>query len=148
MKLHRRLIIKGALAFLALTGLPKALFAGTWPQKAFASKVANEALINLLGTDQTTRSDKITLVTPLVAEDGSVVPVSVRTSLPNPLSISIVVENNPRPLVVSFDLAPEAIPEIAFRIKMAKTSRVLAVVVTDQGIFSTSSEVKVTIGGC
>ena len=84
----------------------------------------------------------------IVAEDGSVVPVSVRTSLPNPLSISIVVENNPRPLVVSFDLAPEAIPEIAFRIKMAKTSRVLAVVVTDQGIFSTSSEVKVTIGGC
>jgi len=148
MKLHRRLIVKGTLAFLALTGLPKALFAGAWPQKAFASKVANEALINLLGTDQTTPSDKITLNTPLVAEDGSVVPVSVKTSLPNPLSISIVVENNPRPLVVSFDLASAAIPEIAFRIKMAKTSRVLAAVVTDQGIFSTSSEVKVTIGGC
>lgn len=136
------------LAILAFPGLSRILLAGPWPQKAFASHQARDALINLLGTDQTIASDRIELNTPLVAEDGSAVPVSVKTDLPNARSISIVVENNPRPLVVSFELTPVALPEVTFRIKMAKTSRVMAVVVTDKDIFSTSNEVKVTIGGC
>ena len=145
MILSRRNILKGLLAILAL---PRALLAAAWPEDAFHSTAARDALIGLLGTDKTTPSDDIELGAPLVAEDGTIVPIKVVTTLPDVKSISVVVVNNPRPLVVSFDLAAETLPEIACRIKMAETSEVMAVVDTASGIFSTSTSVKVTLGGC
>jgi len=144
----RRLIIKGALALTALMSMPRALFAVAWPQQAFASTVAREALINLLGTDQTTLSDEINFTLPAIAESGVNVPLSVETSLPGIKSISIFVINNPRPLAISFKFSPDTLPKLACRIKMAETSEVMAVVVTNSGIFSTSRETKVTEGGC
>ena len=145
MVLSRRIILKAALAILAL---PRTLLAATWPKEAFHSAAASEALIGLLGTDQTTPSDDIELRVPLVAEDGTIVPISVATTLPDVKSISVVVVNNPRPLAVSFDLGAGTLPEIACRIKMAETSEVMAVVNAAGGIFSTSTSVKVTLGGC
>jgi sulfur-oxidizing protein SoxY len=144
----RRLFIKGGLAFVALMSLPKALLAGAWPEKAFQSTEAREALTNQFGTDQTTPSGEITLGAPVIAENGAVVPVSVKTSLQGVESISIVVENNPRPLAISFEIPPETLPDVACRIKMGETSKVMAVVKTNDGIFSATKEVKVTIGGC
>ena len=144
----RRILLKGSIAILALLSLPRALLAGGWPKEAFESTAASEALVKLLGTDQTTRSDEISLSTPLVAEDGTAVPILVSTTLQNVRSISIVVKNNPRPLAVSFDLPAGTLPDITCRIKMAETSEVMAVVYTDNGIFSTSTEVQVTLGGC
>ena len=140
--------MQGGVALLALLGLPRILLAGAWPKEAFESTAASEALVNLFGTDRTIPSDEITLSSPLVAEDGSVVPISVATTLPDVKSISIVVNNNPRPLAVSFELPTGTLPDIACRIKMAETSEVMAVVQTDKGIFSASATVKVTIGGC
>jgi sulfur-oxidizing protein SoxY len=93
-------------------------------------------------------SDKITLGVPTIAENGAVVPVEVSTTLENVESISIVVAGNPRPLAASFELSGSVMPEISSRIKMGQTSDVMAVVKTDTGLFSTSKEVKVTIGGC
>jgi sulfur-oxidizing protein SoxY len=144
----RRLFVKGGLAFFALMSLPKALLAGAWPQKAFESTVAREALNDLFGTDQTTPSNEINLSAPVIAENGAVVPLSVKTSLQGVESISIVVEKNPRPLAISFEFPPETLPEIACRIKMGETSNVMAVVKAHNGIYSATKEVKVTIGGC
>jgi sulfur-oxidizing protein SoxY len=144
----RRIFIKGGLALVALMSLPKALLAGAWPQKAFESTVAREALTGLFGTDQTTPSGEIIFKAPVIAENGAVVPVSVKTSLQGVESISIVVENNPRPLAITFEFPPETLPDVACRIKMGETSKVMAVVKTNDGIFSTTREVKVTIGGC
>ena len=144
----RRLFIKGGIAFVALMSLPRALLAAAWPQKAFQSTGAREALSDLFGTDQTTPSGEITLGAPVIAENGAAVPVSVKTSLQGVESISIVVEKNPRPLAISFDFPPETLPDVACRIKMAETSNVMALVKTNDGIFSATREVKVTIGGC
>jgi sulfur-oxidizing protein SoxY len=144
----RRLFLRGGLAFLALLGLPRALLAGAWPQQAFESTAAKVAMKKLFGTDRTTPSGEILLAAPLIAEDGAVVPISVETSLPGVKSISIVVKRNPRPLAASFEFSSQMLPKIACRIKMAETSEVMAVVQTDSGIFSTSAEVKVTMGGC
>ena len=148
MRAGRRLFIKGGLAFVALMSLPKVLFAGAWPQKAFQSTAPREALTELFGTDQTTPSGEITLGAPEIAENGAVVPVSVKTTLHGVESISIVVEKNPRPLAVTFEFPPESLPNVACRIKMGETSKVMAVVKTNDGIFSATREVKVTIGGC
>jgi sulfur-oxidizing protein SoxY len=148
MNKNRRILLKGSAAILVLLGLPRALLASVWPKEAFDSTGATEAMVKLLGTDQTTHSDEISLVVPRVAEDGTVVPVSVATTLPDVRSISIVVKNNPRPLAVSFELPEGTLPDISCRIKMAETSELMAVVHTGNGTFSTSTTVRVTLGGC
>lgn len=148
MQQTRRLLLKGGVALLALASLPRALLAAVWPKDSFNSTSASGALETLLGTDATTPSDQITLKVPEIAENGAVVPVSITTSLENVESISIVVTKNPRPMAASFEIPPGTLPKISSRIKMGETSEVMAVVKTSSGVFSTSSEVKVTIGGC
>ena len=148
MQAGRRLLLKGSAALALVAALPKALLAAAWPKKAFLSTEGGQALSALLGTDQTTYTEEITLKLPDIAENGAVVPVTIGTSLENVESISIVVEKNPRPLAASFDVMPGVFPNISSRIKMAETSRVIAIVKTDTGIYSTSKNVKVTLGGC
>lgn len=148
MHLGRRLVLKGSLAIAALATLPRTLLAAAWPEKPFMSTAASDALENLFGTDQTTPTDQITLGLPTIAENGAVVPVDVSTTLENVESISIIVEKNPRPLAASFEFVQGVPPEISSRIKMGQTSNVMAVVKTDTGLYSTTKEVKVTIGGC
>jgi sulfur-oxidizing protein SoxY len=147
MQLSRRLFLGGSVALAALLAMPRALLAA-WPAKAFASDGASGAMNELFGTDQATPSSAISLDAPEIAENGAVVPVTVETSLENVQSVSIVVEKNPRPLAISFDIPPGTLPNVACRIKMGQTSPVTAVVKTDSGLFSASKEVKVTIGGC
>lgn len=148
MHVGRRFFLRSGVALAALAALPRVLLAAAWPDKAFSSTVAGEAMADLLGTDQTVPSDQIKLKLPVIAENGAVVPVTISTSLENVESISIVVEKNPRPLAATFEILPGTMPEISSRIKMGQTSDVMAVIKTDSGIYSTAKEVKVTIGGC
>lgn len=148
MQSARRFILKSGIALTALAAIPRALLAAAWPEKAFSQTAAAKAMVDLLGTDQTTPSDQINLKVPQIAENGAVVPVTVSTTLENVESISIIVEKNPRPLAATFELPPGTLPDLSSRIKMGETSDVMAVVKTDAGLFSTSKEVKVTIGGC
>lgn len=148
MQAGRRLILKGGAVLALLAALPKALLAAAWPPQAFLSTDARQALKALLGTDETIPSRQISLKLPEIADNGAVVPVTVKTSLENVESISIVVQHNPRPLVATFELMSRSLPEVTSRIKMAQTSRVMAVVKTDTGIYSMSKDVKVTLGGC
>lgn len=148
MQAGRRLLLKGGAALAVLAALPRAVFAAAWPKQAFASTAAAQALTELLGTDRTTPSDQVMLKVPEIAENGAVVPVTISTTLDDIESISIVVEKNPRPLAATFEMSYGALPEISSRIKMGETSQVMAVVKTGSGIYSTSKEVKVTIGGC
>lgn len=148
MQITRRMIVRGGLAMLTLASLPRILLAAAWPQTVFSSSAADEAVKTWLGTDTTTPTDKIDLKIPQIAENGAVVPVTINTTLENVQSIGIVVKNNPRPMAATFEIPPGTPPKIATRIKMGETSEVMAVVKTDSGIYSASSEVKVTIGGC
>lgn len=148
MHLSRRLFLQGSVALAALLAIPRAIVAAAWPEKAFASDAAADAMTTLFGTDQTMPSSAISLDAPEIAENGAVVPITVETTLENVQSVSIVVEKNPRPLAISFEIPPGTLPDVACRIKMGQTSQVMAVVKTDSGLFSASKEVKVTIGGC
>ena len=60
----------------------------------------------------------------------------------------IFVENNPQPLSSGYHLSPKSIPVVGTRIKMGKTSTVMAAVKSNGKIYTASKEVKVTIGGC
>jgi sulfur-oxidizing protein SoxY len=144
----KRLLIKGGALFALLAAIPKAVLAAAWPEGAFKATEAKTALDTLLDGQAVVPSDEIELTTPEIAENGAVVPVSISTTLKQVASISIVVENNPRPLAANFEIPQGTLPEISSRIKMGETSDVIAVVKTANGIFSTRRMVKVTIGGC
>lgn len=118
-----------------------------WPQEAFKEKSEADALKALYGKTAEV-SDKITLDLPEIAENGAVVPVSLATSLPDVTSLSILVPENPFTIAASYKIAEGTLPAVSCRIKMAKTSKVVAIVESAGKLYSTSKEVKVTLGGC
>jgi sulfur-oxidizing protein SoxY len=152
--MKRRLFLKGSLATGALgvavaTGLvaPRTTLAA-WSKDAFDAKDVNGALTGMFGSTDLTASDKIKIKAPDIAENGAVVPVSVTTDIAGAKSISIITEKNAAPMTASFDLGPGTEGYVSTRIKMGKTSSVIAVVKADGKLYSTGKEVKVTIGGC
>jgi sulfur-oxidizing protein SoxY len=121
--------------------------AAAWPEDAFKQKSEADALGKLYGKEFEA-SDKVTLDVPEIAENGAVVPVSVSTSLPNVTSLTIMVPENPFTIAASYRFAEGTMPAVSCRLKMAKTSAVVAVVESDGKLFATSKSVKVTLGGC
>jgi len=59
-----------------------------------------------------------------------------------------MVAENPNALAASYKIPEGTIPAVSNRLKMAKTSKVIAVVESDGKLYSASKEVKVTVGGC
>lgn len=152
--IKRRTLLKGTLAASAVgmaigTGLltPRVVFAA-WPKDAFEAKSVDTALKGLFGADQLQGSDKIKIKVPDIAENGAVVPVSVETDMSGVEAISIIAEKNGAPLTSSYNLGAGAEGYVATRIKLGKTSSVIAVVKSGGKLYSAGKEVKVTIGGC
>jgi len=149
----RRTILKGAagLAALGLSGSLTSAYAAAdakaWPQDAFKQKSEAEALKALYGKS-VERSDKVKLDAPEIAENGAVVPISITTTLPNVTGIAILVPGNPFTLAAAYKFPEGTEPSVASRLKMAKTSDVIAVVESGGKLYSASKEVKVTVGGC
>lgn len=119
-----------------------------WPKSAFEAKSIEAALTASEGTAETSASEKITVKAPDIAENGAVVPITVSTDLPDVESIAILASENNSPLVARFELMPSSKGYVSTRIKMAKTSDVVAVVKSGGNLHSASKSVKVTIGGC
>lgn len=152
--MKRRVFLKGSLAAGTVgvavgAGLltPQAVLAA-WPKAAFEAKKVDEALNGAMGSASTEASDAIKIKAPDIAENGAVVPVSVNTSLGSVESIAIMAEQNASPLVATFALGAGAQPDISTRIKMGKTSDVIAVVKSGGKLYAARKGVKVTIGGC
>jgi len=150
----RRLILQGAGAtvLIGLGNLPfvaPALAAANdkYPEEAFKAKSEADAIKSLYGKTAEA-SDKVKMDAPEIAENGAVVPVSVTTTLADVTSISFLVSENPVVLVASYKIPAGTVPSVANRIKMAKTSNVIVVVEAGGKVYSTTKEVKVTVGGC
>jgi sulfur-oxidizing protein SoxY len=154
MNIKRRIFMKGSLAASAIgvavgTGLlrPRVVLAA-WPKTAFEAKTIQDALNGLVGSDQTAESKDITIKAPDIAENGAVVPITISSSLADVTSISVLVEKNAVPLSATYDLPAGTEAYISNRIKMGKTSDVVAVVKAGGKLYSAKKSVKVTIGGC
>ncbi len=154
MNQNRRVLLKGTFAAGA-TGLaisaglltPKAVLAA-WPKAAFEAKDSKTALEASMGSSDMTESADIKLKAPDIAENGAVVPVTVTSKIDGTEQISIVVAGNQTPLAATFNLGATTSGFVSTRIKMGKTSDVTAVVKAGGKLYSTSKNVKVTIGGC
>jgi sulfur-oxidizing protein SoxY len=151
----RRLILKGvAMVALARLGVAKfglmPAFAAAndkYPEDAFKQKSSDDAIKALYGKSAEP-SDKVKLDAPEIAENGAVVPISVSSTLADVTSISILVAENPNALAASYKIPAGTMPSVANRLKMARTSNVIAVVEAGGKVYSATKEVKVTVGGC
>ena len=121
---------------------------GAYNKAAFEAEDVGTALNASMGTDQHSASDQIKLKAPDIAENGAVVPITVSSELGNVDSIAIVVTGNAVPLTSTYSLAAGTEPFVSTRVKMGKTSDVVAVLKSGGKLYSTTKEVKVTIGGC
>jgi sulfur-oxidizing protein SoxY len=151
----RRLFLCGV-GSVVLTGLGIFSFGATptlaaandkYPQDAFRQKDSKEA-IKLLYGRPIEPSEKIKLDAPEIAENGAVVPISVSTNLADVTSIAFVVPGNPNVLAAYYKIPQGTLPNLANRLKMAKTSNVIVIVESGGKLFSATREVKVTVGGC
>ena len=151
----RRLILKGAVtvALVGLGNIPFSLvptFAAAndkYPEDAFKAKSDADAIKSLYGKTAEP-SDKVKLDAPEIAENGAVVPIAVTTTLTDVTSVSFLVPENPNVLAAYYKIPPGTMPNVANRLKMAKTSNVIAIVEAGGKLYSATKEVKVTVGGC
>jgi len=137
-----------SVATLSMLGSISRVFA-EWQESLFTHKELNEVLSSLTNNTTPTESENIHIKAPEIAENGAVVPVTVNASIPDVTGISIIVDNNPSPLTSSFDINPQLEAYVATRVKMAKSSNIIALISTKNNQFFTASKsIKVTIGGC
>jgi sulfur-oxidizing protein SoxY len=151
----RRLILKGA-GVIALTGVGVISFNmapafaaanDKYPEDAFKQKRAADAIKSLYGRTAQA-SDKVKLDAPEIAENGAVVPISVGTTLAEVTSIAFLASENPNALAAVYRIPPGTMPNVANRLKMAKTCDVTVIVEAGGKLYSATKEVKVTVGGC
>lgn len=143
-------IVAGALSFGMVT---PAFAAPGMPQPA---EKVSETLQRLFGgRPLQAAGEQIKFEAPTIAENGSVVPVRVESSLPMApdkyvKNVYIITDKNRRPLNAKFALAPESgRASIGTNIRVAESSDVRAVVeMSDGSLFEAKREVKVTVGGC
>ena len=148
----RRLVLQGAgavaLIGLGFGGVPALAAANDkYPEEAFKQKSDADAIKSLYGKTAEA-SDKVKLDAPEIAENGAVVPIAVTTTLDGVTSISFFVSENPNALASSYVIPEGTLPSVSNRLKMQKTSNVIAIVEAGGKLYSATKEVKVTVGGC
>lgn len=100
------------------------------------------------GGQHPTENEQIKLEVPDLAEDGSIVPISIGTEMTNVDSIWVFVEKNPTPLAARFDLDKSLEPFVSLRIKMNESCNVIAMVKSGNDYYSAKKFVRVVLGGC
>lgn len=137
-------------AIAASAGLltPRSVLAATWPKNAFMATKVSDAIKALAGSSDAINSKDISIEAPDIAENGAVVSVTIKSTLPKTEQMSVLVPANSTPLCATYLLTDDTEPFISGRIKMRKTSDVIGVVKAGNKLLSTKKAVKVTLGGC
>jgi len=126
---------------------PSKVFADSENTDVTKAKSLDEAL-KIIGASDASASDMIKIKSPEIAENGAVVPVGITSEIENTDEIVLLVSNNPVPYAARYTMGKGATPSVKSRLKMAKTSDVVAVVKADDKFYTASANIKVTKGGC
>jgi sulfur-oxidizing protein SoxY len=144
---RRRLLTIGVGAFAAMNSC--------LPRPAFAARNDSEELIKKFTGGKMAAEARVRLDLPEIAENGNTVPMTVSVESPmteesHVSDILIVADGNPRGGIATFHFSPASgIAEVNTRIRLAETQNVIAIAkMNDGSVFTTSKQVKVTIGGC
>jgi sulfur-oxidizing protein SoxY len=121
--------------------------AAEWNKAAFESKSLADAA-KAYGGAAPAESKDVQLTGPDIAENGAVVPIGVKSSLPGTTMVAILVEKNPNIVAASFDIPEGTDADVSTRVKMGQSSNVYALVKAGGKFYYAGKEVKVTLGGC
>lgn len=148
---RRRLLLASALAVCAAVYQRTAHAAQgllAWPKRAFESTQVEAALRLLYGRHRREPSERIQLDLPNVAEDGAVVPLTLRTDLPQVERIALLADKNPNVLIAEFIFEGPTLPYLATHIKLNADGEVIAVVKSQGRYYEARKFVKVSLSGC
>ena len=113
------------------------------------------ALLKQLMGGATVRNGRVTVDTPRLADNGHSVPLTVSVESPmtaadHVRSITLLSERNPRPIMATYHLGPNAgRAEVTTRVRLNGTQRLLAVAhLSDGSYWSGMAEVEVTESAC
>ena len=147
---NRRKVLKQSMilaGLLAGSGLMPEL-AHAFNKNAFEAKNIADAL-KALGVGAPVESKDVSITAPDIAENGSVVPIAIATTLSGVKSMLIMAEKNPASLTALFNVTDSVEAAFSARIKMGQSSDVFAVALMNDGrVLYAKKEVKVTLGGC
>jgi sulfur-oxidizing protein SoxY len=114
-----------------------------------------EPLIAKMTGGKPVRRGRVTVSTPRLADNGHSVPLTVSVTSPmtaadHVLSITLLSERNPRPVMAIYHLGPKSgRATVATRVRLNGSQRVLALAQLSDGSFwSGSAEVEVTESAC
>ncbi|MFK8069185.1 MAG: thiosulfate oxidation carrier protein SoxY [Gammaproteobacteria bacterium] len=120
-----------------------------WPKAAFEKETHTEVLKELFGERSIKKTDKIVIDMPSAAENGAIVPVTIKTDIDNVKTISLLAEKNPIALLAQFSFQGKGRGDfIRTRIKLAKSSNLFVVVETHDQICINQKHIEVLKGGC
>jgi sulfur-oxidizing protein SoxY len=142
-RLRRGLLAACAAALLK----PWTVLAAAWNKDAFGAKTAADALKNI-GAANAAPTKDLAIEAPQIAENGAVVPIEITSNIPGTRSLSVLIDNNPFPLVGRFEFMEGALPYVKLNVKMGETSEVRVLAEAAGRHYVATREIKVTIGGC
>ncbi|MBE0469531.1 MAG: thiosulfate oxidation carrier protein SoxY [Methyloprofundus sp.] len=146
----RRLFVKKTLALTSYAlGLSfSQVSLANWIANHFSRQTISQSITQLFPDQELHTSDRISLQLPNTAENGSVVPITISSTIPDVDTIYILSEKNPVPLIAQFSLNPDLETYLGARFKMQETCDVMVVLKAKDQYYQTRQKVKVTLGGC
>jgi len=115
---------------------------------AFGARSTDAVIRALFPDGQLVPSDAIRLVAPFSAENSAVVPLAVRTSLPDVKSIAFLCTRNPFPLAGTFQFGMELEGQLRTRVKLGESQHIEAIVQAGDTYLTAVLKVEVTSGAC
>jgi len=119
-----------------------------WVSSHFQKQALKDSFNQIFPEQALQTSDRIYLKLPKTAENGSVVPITITSTIPNVDTIYIFSEKNPVPLVAQFSIDPDLETYLGARFKMQETCDVIVVLKASDEYYQARQRVKVTLGGC
>jgi len=141
----RRMFIHSAVAGMAALLLPSFATAQTWQQVEVVRQAVGEAPVS---------GNSLQLTLPLVAEDGSSVPLTIKAPKAQGseriVRVELFAPANPTPQVAVFEFGPQVDEvDLSTRIRLSESQTVVAVAHTAGGaVHVTERPVRVTTSGC
>ena len=96
-----------------------------------------------LGNDK-----NINLKTPDIAENGSIVPIQIESSLDGEQTFYVFSSKNENPLTSIYHFHENMVPFVSTRLKLQESSKLHVVIKFNSNILHAANDIEVTIGGC
>jgi sulfur-oxidizing protein SoxY len=124
------------------------------PRAAFAQEfdpfqaTSVDAVLKALGIADAQPSDLITIKAPKIAENGAAVPLGISSTIEGTTEIVAIIAKNAKPLAARYKFGKGATASVDTRVKLGKTTDVIAVAKAGGKHYMAKTQVKVTLGGC